>query len=88
MNKKIEHIKFNLTKKMSLELIKFNEIKKELNKLKKLYNLDKSEDTLLEIKKKEEKLKLSKERFIMEFRLNNKEEIDLYLRLKNNIDSK
>ena len=73
---------------MSLELIKFNEIKKELNKLKKLYNLDKSEDTLLEIKKKEEKLKLSKERFIMEFRLNNKEEIDLYLRLKNNIDSK
>ena len=88
MNKKIELIKFNLTKKMSLELIKFNEIKRELNKLKKLYNLDKSEDTLLEIKKKEEQLKLSKERFIMEFRLNNKEEIDLYLRLKNNTDSK
>ena len=34
MKKDLELVKFNLTPSMSFELIKFNKLKKELNKLK------------------------------------------------------
>ena len=53
MIKDLELVKFNLTPSMSFELIKFNELKKELNKLKELYNLDKNEELLLKIKDNE-----------------------------------
>ena len=82
MDKKIESIKFNLTPEMSLELIKFNMLKRQLNDLKELYNLDKNEKLLLQIKKLEKDLKNSKKNFIKEFRLNNKEEIINYLKMK------
>ena len=79
MNKDLESMKFNLTQEMSLELIKFNELKKELNKL---HNLDKNEKLLLKIKDIEKKMETSKNRFIKEFKLNNKKEIIEYLRIK------
>lgn len=82
MKKDLNLVKFNLTPEMSLELIKFNELKKELNKLKELYNLDKSDDLLLQIQEKEKKLNDSRENFIKEFRINNREEIMNYLKIK------
>ena len=82
MNKKLESIKFNLTQEMSLELIRFNTLKRQLNDLKKLYNLDKNEKLLLQIQKLEKTLEYSKNNFIKEFRLNNKDEIINYLRMK------
>ena len=82
MYNKIESIKFNLTQEMSLELIKFNKLKRQLNDLKELYNLDKNEKLLLQIKELGKKLEKSKNEFIKEFRLNNKEEIINYLKIK------
>lgn len=82
MNKKLESVKFNLTPNMSLELIRFNNLKKELNELKKLYNLDKNENLLLKIKELEKDLIKCRNSFIKEFRLNNKDEIIKYLKLK------
>ena len=82
MNKKLDFIKFNLTHDMSLELIKFNNLKKEFYKLKKLYNLDKDEKLLLKIKEIKRKMNKSKNTFIREFRINNKEEIIKYLKIK------
>ena len=82
MDKKLESIKFNLTPEMSLELIKFNTLKRQLIDLKELYNLDKKENLLLQIKKLEKKLENSKNNFIKEFRLNNKKEIINYLKIK------
>ena len=79
MNKDLESMKFNLTPSMSLELIKFNELKKELNKL---YNLDKNEKLLLKIKDIENKMEISKNKFIKEFKLNNKKQIIEYLKIK------
>ena len=82
MNKKMESIKFNLTQEMSLELIRFNMLKRQLNDLKEHYNLDKNEKLLLQIKKLEKTLEDSKNNFIKEFRLNNKQEIINYLKMK------
>ena len=82
MNKKLESVKFNLTEVMSLELIKFNKLKKELFKLKKLYNLDKNKELLLQIKKIEKQMDKCRTAFIKEFRINNKDEIIKYLKLK------
>ena len=82
MNKKLESVKFNLTQEMSLELIKFNKLKKELNNLKELYNLDKNEKLLLQIKNIENELKICRNKFIKEFRINNHNEIIKYLELK------
>lgn len=82
MKKDLELIKFNLTQNMSLELIKFNELKKEINKLKKLYSLDKNEKLQLKINDLEKELIKCRNNFIMEFRLNNKEEITTYLQKK------
>lgn len=82
MKKGLELVKFNLTQKMSLELIKFNKLKKELNSLKELYNLDKNKELLLKIKKLEQELIECRNKFIIEFRLNNKDEIIEYLKIK------
>lgn len=85
MKKELELVNFNLTQSMSLELIKFNKLKKELNKLKELYNLDKNEQNLLKIKKLEEELIKCRNTFIREFRLNNKDEIIKYLKIKDQL---
>ena len=82
MKKDLELVKFNLTPSMSFELIKFNELKKELNKLKELYNLDKNEELLLKIKDIEKELTKCRNAFIREFRLNNQDEITTYLQIK------
>lgn len=86
MKKDLELVKFNLTPSMSLELIKFNKLKKELNKVKKLYNLDKNEQNLLKIKELEEELIKCRNIFIREFRLNNQDEIIKYLQLKDQFE--
>ena len=82
MKKDLELVKFNLTPSMSFELIRFNELKKELNKLKELYNLDKNEELLLKINDIEKELINCRNSFIKEFRDNNKEEINTYLQKK------
>ena len=82
MKKDLELVKFNLTPSMSLELIKFNNLKKELNKLKELYNLDKNEELLLKINEIEKELIKCRNTFIKEFRLNNQEEITKYLQIR------
>ena len=80
--KDLELVKFNLTPSMSFELIRFNKLKKELNSLKELYNLDKNDELLLQIKQKELELNNSRNQFIREFRLNNQDEIVKYLQIK------
>lgn len=85
MKKDLELVKFNLTPSMSFELIKFNNLKKELNKLKELYNLDKNEELLLKIKDIENELIACRNTFIREFRLNNQDEITRYLQIKDQI---
>ena len=82
MKKDLELVKFNLTPSMSFELVKFNNLKKELNKLKELYNLDKNEELLLKIKDLENELVNCRNTFIREFRLNNQDEITTYLQIK------
>ena len=82
MKKDLELVKFNLTPSMSFELIRFNELNKELNKLKELYNLDKNEELLLKINHLEEELINCRNTFIREFRLNNQDEITTYLQIK------
>ena len=78
----LEQLNFNLTQSMSIELIRFNKIKKELYSLKELYNLDKNKELILQINQKEKELNDSKNNFIREFRLNNKDEIVKYLQIK------
>ena len=78
----LDSVKFNLTPSMSLELIRFNELKKELNKLKETYNINKNQDIELKIKKIEKKLTTSRNKFIREFRKNNQDEILKYLKIK------
>ena len=85
MKKDLELVKFNLTPSMSLELIKFNNLKRELNRLKELYNLDKNEELLLNIRNIENELVKCRNTFIREFRLNNQEEIIKYLQIKDQI---
>lgn len=74
-------VRFNLTKEMSLELLKFNELKKEINILKQIE--DKNECVLSLIETKENELRDCRNNFIREFRLNNQKEITEYLRTKN-----
>ncbi len=80
MKHNVDLVKFNLTPTMTEELIKFNNLKKELIKLKArkiLTNIEKKK-----ISELENKLYESRKKFINEFRKNNKEEILEYLRLK------
>lgn len=83
MNEKIEDINFNLTSKMVKILIDFNNIKKEVLQLKKLYKNNNDERLLIEIESLELKLIKKRNLFIKEFRLNNLKEIKEYLDIKN-----
>ena len=80
MKQNVDLVKFNLTPTMTEELIKFNNLKKELIKLKNKKILTNKENK--EIIKLENKLFESRKKFINDFRKNNKEEILEYLRLK------
>lgn len=82
MQKELELIKFTLTPSMTLTLLKFNNLKKELLETKKLYNLDKNKELLLQIKTLEYELSCLKFKFINEFRKVNKEQIKEYLSKK------
>ena len=84
MQKDLELVKFVLTPDMSLELIKFNTLKKKLFKLNEMYDLDKNnEELLLQIQEYQKKLNESRDKFVQDFRVNNKEEIEKYLEIKN-----
>ena len=78
----LELVKFNLTPSMSLELIKFNNLKKALNKLKEDYQQNKDKETFSKIKTLQEEMDSCKNTFIKEFRLNNQDEINKYLEIK------
>ena len=80
MKQNLDLVKFNLTKQMAKDLIEFNNLKKELIKLKEIDNLTNKKNK--EIKKLEEQLNIIKIKFIKEFRENNKEEIIKYLEIK------
>lgn len=82
MNQIKDELKFNLTPSMSLELIKFNKLKKELNELKEHTKEDKNNQNLAKINELEKELEKSRKTFINEFRLNNQEEILKYLQIK------
>lgn len=82
MQKELELVKFTLTPSMTMELIKFNKLKKELLEIKELYNLDKNEDLLKKIEQIQNELDESRDRFIKDFRLNNKSQIEEYLKIK------
>ena len=77
--KKFKDIKFNLNKEMLEYLVKFKNLKKELNYL---YNLDKSDDILLKIIEKEQQLNSYRQKFIEKFRDINKKEIEKYMKIK------
>ena len=79
--KELKDIKFNISKEMFEYLVKFEELKEELNKL---YNLDKNDDTLLKIMEKEQQLNNYRQKFIDKFRNINKSEIQEYVNLKDN----
>ena len=83
MNEKLDLVRFNLTNDMTRELIKFNELKKELLYLKNKKLL--TNQDIVKIKETETKLNKTKIKFIKEFRENNKEEILKYLKIKDQI---
>ena len=83
MNEKLDLVRFNLTNAMTRELIKFNELKKELLYLKNKKLL--TNQDIVKIKETETKLNKTKIKFIKEFRENNKEEILKYLKIKDQI---
>ncbi len=78
----IELIRFNMTDEMSIELVNFNNLKKELKELEELYNKDND----IKLKKKIDNLNMkineSRDNFIREFRINNVHEIEEYLNHK------
>lgn len=83
MKEKLDSVSFNLTPIMTKELIKFNNLKKQLIKLKNKTILNKED--LLKISELENELNKTRISFINEFRNNNKEEIIKYLQLKDQI---
>ena len=85
MQKKLELIRFNLTPSMALILIKYNNIKKELLEVTKLYNLDKNKDLLLKILEFQDELTHLKFEFIKEFRVTNKKQIKEFLKEKDQL---
>jgi hypothetical protein len=80
MNKQLDLVKFNLTEEMTKQLIEFNKLKKELITLKEKENLN-IEETI-KLKELDDRLNKSRLNFIKEFRRNNKEEIEEYLKIK------
>lgn len=77
--KNLEDIKFNFNQEMLDQLVKFEEEKKKLIEL---YNLDRSDDILLQIMECEQKLNNYRQKFIESFRKNNKKEIKEYVDIK------
>ena len=75
-----EKLEFNLTRNMAIELIKFNDLKKELVNLKNRKVLDKKD--LIQIDKLKNELNKTRISFIKEFRKNNQEEITKYLEIR------
>ena len=82
MKKNLENIKFNLTPDMSLELVKFNELKKEYNILKEKYDKTNDERTLIELTKLDKVIGDCKTRFIEQFRIDNERQIKDYLKYR------
>ena len=82
MKKNLENIKFNLTPDMSLELVKFNELKKEYNTLKENYDKTNDERTLIELTKLDKVIGDCKTRFIEQFRIDNERQIKDYLKYR------
>ena len=80
MEEKLELVKFNLTPIMTEELIKFNNLKKELIKLKRKKILTNKE--IIKLAELENELNKTRINFIREFRKNNQEEINKYLQIK------
>jgi hypothetical protein len=83
MKEKLDSVSFNLTPVMARELIKFNNLKKELKIYKNKRILDKED--LIKIGQLENELNKTRISFINEFRNNNKEEIIKYLQKKDQI---
>ena len=77
--KDLHDIKFNFNQDMLDNLVDFEDEKKKLIKL---YNLDKSDDILLQIMECEQKLSNYRQKFIESFRKNNKKEIREYIENK------
>ena len=77
--KKIQDIKFNISNEMFECLVNFEKLKEEINDL---YSLDKSDDILLKIMEKEQQLNKYRQKFIEKFRNINKDEIEEYIKLK------
>ena len=85
----LEHISFDLTPKMSLQLLKFNKLKKKIDVLKENYILNKDKELLIEIKIIQKEMNDIRSNFIKEFKLHNKLKIDEYLKCesKNKVDN-
>ena len=83
MKEKLESVSFKLTPVMAMELIKFNKLKKELINLKNQEILNKED--LIKMSNLENELNKIRISFINEFRNNNREEINKYLQLKDQI---
>lgn len=83
MEKQLDSVKFNMTEEMTKELIEFNYLKKELLNLMQKENHTKEE--FIQMKEIEDKLNKVRINFIKNFRKNNKEEIEKYLKLKDQI---
>jgi len=82
MEKKLMDIKFKLTKEMVKLFIDYTLKRDELLKTQQQYNLNKNKILLGKIKKLEKELDNNRDLFVKNFRLNNVEEIEEYLRLK------
>ena len=80
MNKSINNIKFTLTPNMSLELIKFNDLKNEYEALKK--ECENNNVNLLKLNALEKQMNECKSKFVSEFKKSNKEQINEYLHKK------
>ena len=77
--KNLKDIKFNISNEMFEYLVNFETLKEELNEL---YNLDKNDDILLKIMEKEQQLNNYRQKFIEKFRYINRNEIQEYMKLK------
>ena len=83
MEKKVMDIKFKLTKEMVKLFIDYTLKRDELLNIQQQYNLNKNKILLGKIKKLEKELDNNRDLFVKNFRLNNVEDIEEYLRLKN-----
>lgn len=78
-----EKLEFNLTHTMAIELIKFNDLKKEYNNL--INNKILTKEDLIRKQTLENELNKAKINFIKEFRKNNQKEIIEYLNQKDKL---